>query len=203
MKARSATFERILDNAPATFSATQLRVFLRALVNLDPYTFTDDVAEHFAGDDENHHKSAEEILLGVVDSLSDDKLTGFALRLVLTGSTPIPRNGEADSLTDAAAAFLPAKPKKKATKQQTRRRLSKPPRRSPPPRSRSQPNPRAGPDHRLRVLSYKEECRVSVQLQTQSCRTSKGEMRTPSTLQPRARRARRHQGRMLDLLLAL
>ena len=116
MKARTATFERILDNAPATFSATQLRVFLRALVNLDPYTFTDDVAEHFAGDDENHNKSAEEILLEVVDGLTDDKLTGFALRLVLTGSTPIPRDGEADSLTDAAAAFPPAKPQKKANK---------------------------------------------------------------------------------------
>lgn len=121
MKARISTFERILDNAPAMFSATQLRVFVRALVNLDPYTFTDDVAEHFAAEDENHNKSAEEILLGVVDGLSDDKLTGFALRLVLTGSTPIPRNGEADSLTDAAAAFLPAKPKKadKTTKAPT------------------------------------------------------------------------------------
>ena len=116
MKARTATFERILNNAPATFSATQLRVFLRALVNLDPYTFTDDVAEHFAGDDENHNKSAEEILLEVVDGLTDDKLTGFALRLVLTGSTPIPRDGEADSLSDAAAAFIPAKPQTKANK---------------------------------------------------------------------------------------
>jgi ParB family transcriptional regulator, chromosome partitioning protein len=115
MKARTATFERVLDNAPATFSATQLRVFLRALVNLDPYTFTD-VAEHFAAANENHNKSAEEILLEVVDGLTDDKLTGFALCLVLTGSTPIPRDGEADSLTDAAAAFLPAKPQTKANK---------------------------------------------------------------------------------------
>jgi ParB family chromosome partitioning protein len=116
MKARTATFERILDNAPALFSAAQLRAFLRALVTLDPYTFTDDVAEHFAAADENHNKSAEEILLEVVDGLTDDKLTAFALRLVLTGSAPIPRDGEADSLTDAAAAFLPAKPKKKADK---------------------------------------------------------------------------------------
>ena len=121
MKARTATFERILDNAPAMFSAAQLRVFLRALVNLDPYTFTDDVAEHFAAADENHNKSAEEILLKVVDGLTDDKLTAFALRLVLTGSAPLPRDGEADSLTDAAAAFLPAKPKKadKTTKTPT------------------------------------------------------------------------------------
>jgi ParB family chromosome partitioning protein len=115
-KARTSTFDRILDNAPAMFSATQLRAFVRALINLDPYTFTDDVAEHFADEDEKHNKSAEEILLGVVDGLTDDKLTGFALRLVLTGSTPIPRDGEADSLNDAAAAFLPAKPQKKANK---------------------------------------------------------------------------------------
>jgi hypothetical protein len=83
---------------------------------VDPYTFTDDVAEHFAAGDENHNKSAEEILLEVVDGLADDTLTGFALRLVLTGSTSIPHDGEADSLSDAAAAFIPAKPKKKADK---------------------------------------------------------------------------------------
>ena len=34
---------------PATFTAAQMRIFLRALVNLDPYTFAQDVAEHFAG----------------------------------------------------------------------------------------------------------------------------------------------------------
>jgi hypothetical protein len=36
----------------------------------------------------------------------------------------------------------------------------------PQPRSRSQTNPKAGPDHRLRALSYEEELHVSVQLQT-------------------------------------
>ena len=35
-KARNAKFDRILENAPAMFTAAQLRVFLRALVNLDP-----------------------------------------------------------------------------------------------------------------------------------------------------------------------
>lgn len=35
-KARNAMFDRILENAPSMFTATQLRVFLRALVNLDP-----------------------------------------------------------------------------------------------------------------------------------------------------------------------
>ncbi len=46
---RKATFERILVNAPDTFSAAQLRMLLRALVNLDPYTFPDDVAEEMGG----------------------------------------------------------------------------------------------------------------------------------------------------------
>jgi ParB family transcriptional regulator, chromosome partitioning protein len=115
-KARNAKFDRILENAPAMFSATQLRVFLRALVNLDPYTFADDVAEHFATEDESNDKSAEEILLATVDGLTDDKLTGFALRLVLTGKIPIPREGEVDSLNEAGTAFVPAKPKKTATK---------------------------------------------------------------------------------------
>ncbi len=46
---RKATFERILANAPDSFSAAQLRMLLRALVNLEPYTFADDVAEEIAG----------------------------------------------------------------------------------------------------------------------------------------------------------
>src|ERR1700677_1843600 len=98
------------------FSVAQLRVFLRALVNLDPYTFADDVAEHFASEDENNDKSAEEILLATVDGLTDDKLTGFALRLVLTGNIQIPREAQVDSLTEAETAFVPAKPKKTAAK---------------------------------------------------------------------------------------
>lgn len=40
-KARAATFERILENAPETLNAAQLRVLLRAIVNVDPYTFAD------------------------------------------------------------------------------------------------------------------------------------------------------------------
>ena len=45
---RRATFERILENTPSTLSAAQLRVLLRAIVNLDPYTFADDLAEDVA-----------------------------------------------------------------------------------------------------------------------------------------------------------
>jgi len=60
---RKATFERILGNAPDSFSSAQLRMLLRALVNLDPYTFADDVAEEMAGGDENEKRTAEEVLL--------------------------------------------------------------------------------------------------------------------------------------------
>lgn len=122
LKAREATFNRILGSAPQLFTAAQLRVFLRALVNLDPYTFTDDVAEHFAGD-ENNQQTAEEILLNTIDSLADDKLTSFALRLALTGHTGIPRENEFDFLIEAEGAFVPPtvkrEPKPKANKTAT------------------------------------------------------------------------------------
>ncbi len=42
-----------------------------------------------------------------LDGLADDKLTGFALRLVLTGHTSIPRESEIDFLSEAEAAFAP------------------------------------------------------------------------------------------------
>ena len=107
---RVATFDRILANAPAVFTASQLRVFLHALITIDPYMFADDVAEHFIGDDENNQQTAEEILHSTLHGLTDDKLTGFGLRLVLTGRTGIPSEGEIDLLAEAEAAFLPAKP---------------------------------------------------------------------------------------------
>ena len=94
------------------FCAVQLRVFLRALVNLDPYTLTDDVAEHFVGANENNQQTAVEILLSAVDGLADDKLTGFALRLVLTGYVAMPRESEFDFPAEAATAFVPPLPKK-------------------------------------------------------------------------------------------
>src|SRR5258705_4467123 len=114
-KARVSQFDRILDKAPAMFSAAQLRVFLRALVTIDPYAF-DDVAEQLAADHENNEQTSEEILLSTIDGLPDDKLTGFALRLVLTGHTVIPRESEIDFLTEAEVAFAPPQPKKTAVK---------------------------------------------------------------------------------------
>ena len=76
-QAREATYNRILENAPATFSAAQLRVLLRAIVNLDPYTFADDLAEDISAEGEHQadHRSAEDVLLSILDGTTDDKLT--------------------------------------------------------------------------------------------------------------------------------
>jgi ParB family chromosome partitioning protein len=110
LKRRTEAFNRILDNAPTTFNGPHLRVFLRALINIDAYDFTDDVAAHFVGDDENNQQSATEVLLSVLDGMEDDKLPAFALRLALTGHVDIPREGEADHLMEAAKLFAPAQP---------------------------------------------------------------------------------------------
>ena len=93
-KARQATFDRILENAPASFTAAQLRVILRAIVNLDPYTFADDLAEDIAAENENEQRSAEEVLLATIDTTADEKLTAFALRLALSGHVGIPRENQ-------------------------------------------------------------------------------------------------------------
>jgi ParB family chromosome partitioning protein len=112
--ARSQTFERILQNAPVMFNAAQLRTFLVALVNVDPYDFLDEIAAHFGGEDENNQKTAEEIATAAIAALPDEQLTSFALRLALTGHSAIPREGEFDFLTEAESVFAPPLPKKKA-----------------------------------------------------------------------------------------
>jgi ParB family transcriptional regulator, chromosome partitioning protein len=86
------------------------------LINLDPYTLTDDVAEHFAIEHEDSDKTSEVILLTALEGLADDKLTGFALRLVLTQHNPIPREAEIDLLAEAEVAFATPKPRKTASK---------------------------------------------------------------------------------------
>ena len=110
-KQREATFERLVQNAPATLSVAQLRVLLRAFINLDPYTFADDLAEEMAEDRDD--RSAEEVLLAALDSTADDKLAGFAVRLALAGHRGISRENEPDFLTEAEAAFVePVTPQK-------------------------------------------------------------------------------------------
>ena len=94
---------------------------LRALVNLDPYTFADDLANDIAGDNENEQRSAEEVLLSGIDGLTDDKLTGFTVRLALAGHRGIPSDGELDFLTEAETVFAP-----KPTKEPKPARAKKP-----------------------------------------------------------------------------
>ena len=115
-KARQATFERIVENAPATFTAAQLRVFLHALINLDPFDFAEDVAAYFVGDDENNQQTPDDVLVSTLASLPDEKLTSFALRLALTGHTDIPRESDFDFLAEAESVFVPPQPKKTAAK---------------------------------------------------------------------------------------
>lgn len=110
-KARIATFDRILENAPAMFSAAQLRTFLRLLVHIDPYSFLEEVASHFAGNDENVQQTDEEIVLAALDNTAEDKLTSLALRLVLTDHVGIPAEDDPDLLSEAEAAFAPPPPK--------------------------------------------------------------------------------------------
>jgi ParB family chromosome partitioning protein len=97
-----------------------LRVLLRAIVNLDPYTFADDLADDVAGENENDQRTAEEVLLSTIDSLIDDGLTGFTVRLALSGHRGIPREGEFDFLAEADQIFaLPLT--QEGEKQRTRR----------------------------------------------------------------------------------
>ena len=110
-KARLATLDRIVEHAPATFSAAQLRVVLSALISLDPCDFAEDVAATIVGDDENNDQAPEEILASTLASLPDDKLTSFALRLIFTGHTAIPRESDLDFLAQADQVFAPEKPK--------------------------------------------------------------------------------------------
>ena len=99
-KARLATFERIIEHAPASFSAAQMRFFLRLLIHLD-YSFLEEVATHFVNGDENTQQSDEEIVLAALDGTADEKLTGLALRLVLSDHVGIPHESQPDLLTEA------------------------------------------------------------------------------------------------------
>jgi ParB family chromosome partitioning protein len=88
--------------------------------SLDPFTLIDDLAAHFAGDDEDDQRCAEEVLLTTLGGLSEDQITGFALRLAFTGHTAIPREGEIDFLAEAEAALAIPKPRKQASAKKTK-----------------------------------------------------------------------------------
>ena len=107
----------MIANAPATFTSPQLRLFLSALINLDPFDFAEDVAAFYAVDDENNRQTPEETLSSALTSLPDEKLTQFALRLALTGHTDTPRENDFDFLAQAETVFVSPEPtvsKKKA-----------------------------------------------------------------------------------------
>ena len=109
-KARVGTFERIIEQAPASFSPAQMRVFLRLLIHLD-YSFLEEVANHFANGDENAQQSDDEIVLAALDGTADEKLTSLALRLVLSDQVGIPHENQPDLLTEAEHVFATKKPK--------------------------------------------------------------------------------------------
>lgn len=64
-----------------------MKVLVRALVSLDPYTLADDLAASLAGDDDADQRMTEEVLLDCIAALADDKLAGFAMRIALSGHT--------------------------------------------------------------------------------------------------------------------
>ena len=146
MKQRAETLDHILDSAPATFTAPQLRVLIRALIHIDSYHFAYDVAAHFVKDDENNQQTGEEVLLSVVDGLEDDKLSGFALRLALTGHADIPARTRSTIWPRLKLSSLNRSPKRlrRRRPEPRRRRQSRPkPQRRRPPRN-SQPDPQKG-----------------------------------------------------------
>ena len=102
-----ATFDRILEQAPAVFTASQFRLLLRLVVLIDPYSFLEEVASHFTGNDENHELTEHEIVLSALENTADEKLTSFALRLALTDHLGIPRDPDPDLLSEAEALFAP------------------------------------------------------------------------------------------------
>ena len=87
-----------------------MRVFLRLLIHLD-YSFLEEAATHFADGDENAQQSDDEIVLAALDGTADEKLTSFALRLVLSDHIGIPQESQPDLLTEAEQVFAPKKPK--------------------------------------------------------------------------------------------
>ena len=110
-KARVSTFERIIEAVPVSLSPEQTRMFLRLLIHINPYDYLEDVASHFASDDENTQQSDDEVLLAALGNTADEKLNGLALRILLTDHVGIPHENQPDLLTEAEVLFTPKKPK--------------------------------------------------------------------------------------------
>ena len=106
-KKREATYQHIIQVAPDHLNAAQLRVLLRALASISPYTFAVDWNNRFSPDPDNDSRSVPEIIRSAVDALTDEKLSGFAVKLALCGHRRIPKDADVDILAEAAAVFLP------------------------------------------------------------------------------------------------
>jgi ParB family chromosome partitioning protein len=113
---RAETFSRILENVPATFTAPQLRVLLRAFITCDLYGQSDVVAAHYAGDDDDNNQSSEEVLLSVADRVEEIQLPELALRLALCSHIRVPNENEIDHLAEVEKVFAPKQAKKPAAK---------------------------------------------------------------------------------------
>jgi ParB family chromosome partitioning protein len=107
-KARVSTFERIIEQAPASFSPKQMRVFLRLLVNINAYDFLEEPAAYLSTD-ENEQRSDDEVVLAALTTTADERLTGFGLRLVLADHIGIPQDNQSDLLSEAESVFAPKK----------------------------------------------------------------------------------------------
>jgi ParB family transcriptional regulator, chromosome partitioning protein len=117
-KDRTETFSRILQNVPATFTAPQLRVLLRAFITCDLYGQSDVVATHYAGEDDDNDHSSQEILLSVADRLEEVQLPELALRLALCSHISVPNENEIDHLAEVEKVFA-KQAKKPTTKKKT------------------------------------------------------------------------------------
>ncbi|SEB52617.1 hypothetical protein [Terriglobus roseus] len=107
---------RVVDNLDA-LASQEGRETIDALAGVSgnfAQRFLEEVASHFAGDDENHRQAEQEIVLSALGTTADIKLTSFALRLALTDHLSLPRDTDPDLLTEAEVIFVPpqASPKK-------------------------------------------------------------------------------------------
>jgi ParB family chromosome partitioning protein len=121
-KDRAETFSRILENAPPTFTAPQLRVLLRAFITCDLYGQSDIVATYYAGVDDDNNQSSEEILLSVANRLEEVQLPELALRLALCSHIRVPNENEIDHLAEVEKVFAPKQAKKPTTRKKTVRK---------------------------------------------------------------------------------
>ena len=135
-RARVSTFERIIEAAPSSFSPEQTRMFLRLLIHMNPYDYLENVALHFASDEENAQQSDDEVLLPALRNTEDEKLNGLALRIVLTDHIGIPHENQPDLLT---------KPKPSSRRKSQRRTKTPHSRKQSPPASKPFPRKRQPP----------------------------------------------------------